>query len=109
MNFACSSRARGIDISQVLVFATDMETYDLAHSLGMRSFFDEKVCPLLCMPLPPSPRVVEFNSLQKMFGRFTKELWSFAEESCGKVCRSHLYSNDDGQGTFTILQLGYIS
>ena len=43
MNFACSSQARGLDISQVLVFATDMETHELAKSLNMTSFYDEKV------------------------------------------------------------------
>ena len=43
LNFACSSRARGFDISKVLVFATDEETRDLAHGLGLNVFYDEKV------------------------------------------------------------------
>lgn len=43
MNFACSSRARGFDISNVLVFATDRETLELAQSLGLNAYFDEKV------------------------------------------------------------------
>jgi len=43
MNFACTSRARGLDISQVLVFAADEETNDLAEGLGMHSFYDAKV------------------------------------------------------------------
>jgi len=45
VNFACSSHARGFDISQFLVFATDTETYELAHAMGMTAFFDEKVRP----------------------------------------------------------------
>ena len=45
LNFACSCRARGFDISQVLVFATDEETKELAKGLGMHAFYDEKVCP----------------------------------------------------------------
>jgi hypothetical protein len=43
MNFACSSRARGLDISNILVFATDRETLELAESLGMSAYYDEKV------------------------------------------------------------------
>jgi hypothetical protein len=43
MNFACSSRACGFDISNVLVFATDRETLELAQSLGLNAYFDEKV------------------------------------------------------------------
>jgi hypothetical protein len=39
MNFVCSSRARGLDLSQVLVFATDEETRDLAEGLGLVAFY----------------------------------------------------------------------
>jgi len=42
MNFACSSRSRGFDISNILVFATDKETLELAQSLGMTAYFDER-------------------------------------------------------------------
>jgi len=41
MNFACSARARGFDLSNVLVFATDIETKELAESLGINAFFDK--------------------------------------------------------------------
>lgn len=44
MNFVCSSRARGFDLSQVLVFATDTETKELAEGLGLVSFYDHTVC-----------------------------------------------------------------
>jgi hypothetical protein len=43
MNFACSARARGIDLSQVLLFATDLETKALAEGLGMATFYDQTV------------------------------------------------------------------
>jgi hypothetical protein len=46
MNFVCTSRARGFDLSSVLLFATDEETRDLAHGLGLNVFFDEKVGPV---------------------------------------------------------------
>jgi hypothetical protein len=42
LNFACAARARGLDVSSVLVFATDQETKDLAQSVGLTAFFDEK-------------------------------------------------------------------
>jgi hypothetical protein len=41
MNFACSARTRGFDLSQVLVFATDLKTKALAEGLGLTAFYDE--------------------------------------------------------------------
>ena len=43
MNFVCSAKARGLDISSVLLFATDQETKDLAEGLGLAAFYDETV------------------------------------------------------------------
>jgi hypothetical protein len=43
MNFACSSLARGFDLSQLLVFATDLETKALAEGLGLACFYDHTV------------------------------------------------------------------
>lgn len=41
LNFACSARARGFDLSNVLVFATDEETKELAESIGIHAFYDK--------------------------------------------------------------------
>lgn len=38
VNFVCSSRARGLDLSRVLVFATDHEVQQLASGLGIAVF-----------------------------------------------------------------------
>jgi hypothetical protein len=38
LNFACASRNRGLDVSKVLVFATDEATKDLAESIGLTAF-----------------------------------------------------------------------
>lgn len=43
MNFVCSSRSRGLDMSQILVFATDEETKELAEGLGLAAFYDHTV------------------------------------------------------------------
>ena len=43
MNFVCAAKARGLDYSHVLVFATDLETKTLAESMGLTAFFDEIV------------------------------------------------------------------
>jgi hypothetical protein len=43
MNFVCSSRARGFNLSHVLVFATDLETKELATGLGLSAFYDHTV------------------------------------------------------------------
>jgi hypothetical protein len=42
MNFACSARARGLDTSQILLFATDTATKELAEGLGMTVFYDAR-------------------------------------------------------------------
>jgi hypothetical protein len=41
-NFVCAAKARNLDVSQVLVFATDPETQTLATSLGLVSYYDER-------------------------------------------------------------------
>ena len=43
MNFVCSSRARGFNLDNVLVFPTDVETKELAEGLGLTTFYNEKV------------------------------------------------------------------
>jgi hypothetical protein len=40
MNFACNAKSKGLDISQVLLFATDLETKALAEGLGITAFYD---------------------------------------------------------------------
>ena len=42
MNFVCSSKSRGFDISNILVFTTDQETTDLAEALGLKAYFDKR-------------------------------------------------------------------
>lgn len=41
MNFICNARTKGLDLTPVLVFATDPETRDLAEGLGLTVFYDE--------------------------------------------------------------------
>jgi len=41
MNFACSSRARGFDLQNVVVFPTDMETKELAEEMGLATFYED--------------------------------------------------------------------
>ncbi len=42
MNFVCNAKAKGLDVSNVLVFPTDQETKDLAEGLGLSTFHDER-------------------------------------------------------------------
>ncbi|CAJ1939267.1 unnamed protein product [Cylindrotheca closterium] len=42
-NFVCNARAKGLDLSQLFLFATDEKTHELAQSLGIASFHDESV------------------------------------------------------------------
>ena len=41
MNFACSARARGLDLQNVVVFPTDVETKELAEGIGLTTFYEE--------------------------------------------------------------------
>jgi len=41
VNFVCSARARGHDISSIILFATDPETKELAEGLGLVAFYDK--------------------------------------------------------------------
>jgi len=43
LNYVCSARARGIDLSRVVLFATDKETHKLGLSLGLAVFYDEMI------------------------------------------------------------------
>jgi hypothetical protein len=43
INFVCAAKSRGLDISRILLFATDLETYQLAESMGIAAFFDDSV------------------------------------------------------------------
>ena len=43
INFLCQARARQLDTSMILVFATDQETYALAKGLGVAAYYDKRV------------------------------------------------------------------
>lgn len=40
MNFVCSARSRNLDVSNILVFATDTDTRDLCLGLGIATYYD---------------------------------------------------------------------
>ena len=40
LNFLCNAKARKLDLSNILVFCMDMETYNLAKGLGVAAFYD---------------------------------------------------------------------
>lgn len=42
-NFVCASRTRNLDISNVIVFAADTETKELAEGLGLTAYYDHRV------------------------------------------------------------------
>lgn len=43
INFVCSSKARGFDLNNVLVFPTDIETKHLAEGMGLNTFYEESI------------------------------------------------------------------
>jgi hypothetical protein len=62
INFVCSANARGLDISRILLFATDQETYQLAESMGIVVFFDNRVFASI-----PSTAAKDYHDMN--FGR----------------------------------------
>ena len=42
MNFVCSAKSRGLDVSNILVFTTDQETTDLVTALGLTAYYDQR-------------------------------------------------------------------
>lgn len=43
VNFICNAKAKGFDLSQVLVFTTDLETQKIVEHLGVATFYDSVV------------------------------------------------------------------
>lgn len=43
INFVCAAKSRNLDISSIIVFATDLETKELAEGLGLVAFYDKWV------------------------------------------------------------------
>ncbi|GKY99729.1 hypothetical protein MPSEU_000926900 [Mayamaea pseudoterrestris] len=43
INFVCAARRVNLDLSKVLVFATDHDTYELVRAMNVAAFYDEQV------------------------------------------------------------------
>ncbi len=43
INFVCSARSRGLDISNLIVFPTDLYSKNLAEEMGLATFYSEEV------------------------------------------------------------------
>jgi hypothetical protein len=50
INFVCSARSRGLDISNLIVFPTDLYSKNLAEEIGLATFYSEEVNH--CFPSP---------------------------------------------------------
>jgi len=110
MNFVCSSRARGLDISSLLVFATDQETKDLAEGLGVTVFFDQTVrgkqttqkdghgLVQLAIMACHGIFMYTINLRTHIIDFFLLELWRYAKRSCRAVCGQNICIHDAGKG-----------
>ena len=43
MNFVCTARSQHIDLSNILVFTTDLETTNIVTALGLHCYYDQRV------------------------------------------------------------------
>lgn len=93
-NFACSARQRGIDLSSVLVFATDQSTASIASSLGLSVYFDQQVCEQCCA----KTIVTRHNTYQNLCALlFFKELCQSPHAGITAARRPRVHLHDDGQ------------
>jgi len=67
MNFACNARAKGFDIKNVLVFATDEETEKLAGNLGLAAYYDDQF--FHAIPAEGAKRYGDRNFVAMMFAK----------------------------------------
>jgi hypothetical protein len=67
MNFACSARARGLDLQSVVVFPTDMETKELAEGIGLTAFYEETI--MATIPKEESQLYGDYNFADVMFAK----------------------------------------
>jgi hypothetical protein len=67
MNFICHARSRGLDLSAILVFATDVETLELAQGLGVTAFYDETNYG--AMPKSAARRYADNTFMQMMMAK----------------------------------------
>jgi hypothetical protein len=42
-NFVCNARAKGLDLSRIIMFATDIYTVKLSNELGIHTYYDEAI------------------------------------------------------------------
>jgi hypothetical protein len=64
MNFVCNAKSKGLDLTQVLLFATDLETKALAEGLGITAFYDPN--NFGAMPKTAARRYADINFMQMM-------------------------------------------
>jgi len=67
LNFVCSAKARNLSLKQVLLFATDIETKELAESIGITVFFDDETFG--SMPKAPAYVYADPNFTKMMMAK----------------------------------------
>lgn len=98
LNFVCSARNRGLDTSQVLLFATDLETKELAESVGITTFYDDKVRGQRPADDVELPRLA-LRSNRK--SSLTKDIWEHAVGSIQAIRRCDIQAIDVGQSVLS--------
>ncbi|GKY90578.1 hypothetical protein MPSEU_000031500 [Mayamaea pseudoterrestris] len=67
LNFICHARRRNLDLSNVLVFATDLETRDLVANMGVAVYYDEYNYEI--MPKEAAKRYADRNFRSMMMAK----------------------------------------
>lgn len=77
VNHVCASKSRGLDTSSILVFATDVESKELATELGLTVFYDE---PVSTKPLDPD------SLLWFLICSVDQNYRQFGTSACSTIC-----------------------
>ena len=99
INFVCAAKSRNLDVSSVLLFATDMETKVLAEGLGLSTFYDEEIFG--GMPKKAARAVSKELPFLHAISYLSIQVCLSAHipfRSRSSVRRPQLSGNDDGQG-----------
>jgi len=94
MNFVCSAKSRGFDLSNILVFTTDEQSTELVEAMGLTAYFDKRVRILLGMESSSYSN----DDILTLSLFILIELWRHPDGSGRTLWRSQVCRHDDGQG-----------
>ena len=76
MNFVCSSRAKGFDLKNLIVFPSDDFSREIAEGLGLATFYNQQL--MAAIPSQEAQRYGDSTFALIMMGEFLIDLHEMA-------------------------------